>query len=170
MNLVAKEYCAANIDKSGVLILSESAGAASQLRRNSLLVNPYDIEGVANAIHRAYHMSVNERQMRMQRLRKSIAKRDIFWWVDFLRWQVSRGLRGDSIYPMWNRVGIWSYAIHNGFPKYKDIDSYPIAAQGLRHIGMTNLKKSGGGSVSNIEAIRKYAETTINLWKKNSKL
>jgi len=83
MNLVAKEYCAANIDKSGVLILSEFAGAASQLRRNSLLVNPYDIEGIANAIHRAYHMSANERQMRMQRLRKSIAKRDVFWWADF---------------------------------------------------------------------------------------
>ena len=83
MNLVAKEYCAANVDKSGVLILSEFAGAASQLRRNSLLVNPYDIEGVANAIHRAYHMSANERQMRMQRLRKSIAKRDVFWWANF---------------------------------------------------------------------------------------
>jgi len=83
MNLVAKEYCAANVDKSGVLILSEFAGAASQLRRNSLLVNPYDVEGIANAIHRAYHMSANERQMRMQRLRKSIAKRDVFWWADF---------------------------------------------------------------------------------------
>lgn len=82
MNLVAKEYCVANIDKHGVLILSEFAGAATQLRRNSLLVNPYDIEGVAYAIHRAYDMSAGERQMRMQRLRQSIAKRDIFWWVD----------------------------------------------------------------------------------------
>jgi len=82
MNLVAKEFCAANTDNSGVLILSESAGAATQLRRNSLLVNPYDVEGVANAIHRAYNMSANERQMRMRRLRKSIRKRDIFWWVD----------------------------------------------------------------------------------------
>lgn len=83
MNLVAKEYCVSNIDKSGVLILSEFAGAASQLHRNSLLVNPYDIEGVSNAIRRAYHMDTNERRMRMQRLRKSIAKRDVFWWADF---------------------------------------------------------------------------------------
>jgi len=86
MNLVAKEYCAANIDHSGVLILSEFAGAATQLRRNSLLVNPYDIEGVANAIYRAYNMSPDERRLRMSRLRESVAKRDIFWWVDlFLR-------------------------------------------------------------------------------------
>jgi trehalose 6-phosphate synthase len=86
MNLVAKEYCAANTDENGVLILSEFAGAAAQLRRNSLMVNPYDIEGVANAIHRAYNMSSDERRSRMRRLRKSIRKRDIFWWVDsFIR-------------------------------------------------------------------------------------
>lgn len=83
MNLVAKEYCAAKVDTSGVLILSEFAGAATQLRGSSLLVNPYDIEGAANAIHRAYNMSTDERRSRMRRLRKSIAKRDIFWWLDF---------------------------------------------------------------------------------------
>ena len=82
MNLIAKEYCTANKDKGGVLILSEFAGAATQLRRNALLVNPYDIVGVANAIHRAYKMSEDERRLRMRRLRKAIARRDIFWWVD----------------------------------------------------------------------------------------
>jgi trehalose 6-phosphate synthase/phosphatase len=83
MNLVAKEYCGAKVDRNGVLILSEFAGAATQLRRSSLLVNPYDIEGTANAIHRAYNMSTDERRLRMRRLRTSIAKRDIFWWLDF---------------------------------------------------------------------------------------
>jgi len=82
MNLVAKEYCAANVDKNGVLILSEFAGAAIQLRGDSLLVNPYDIEGVAEAIHQAYAMSIDERRWRMHRLRKSVARRDVFWWVD----------------------------------------------------------------------------------------
>jgi len=81
MNLVAKEYCTSKIDKCGVLILSEFAGAASQLGRNALLVNPYDREGVANAIYRASQMSMSECQIRMQRLRKSIAKRDVFWWA-----------------------------------------------------------------------------------------
>jgi trehalose 6-phosphate synthase/phosphatase len=86
MNLVAKEYCAANRDKNGVLVLSEFAGAATQLRGNSLLVNPYDIEGVANAIYRAYKMDADERRSRMGRLRKAVRTRDIFWWVDsFLR-------------------------------------------------------------------------------------
>lgn len=84
MNLVAKEYCAAKLDKNGVLILSEFAGAATQLRRSSLLVNPYDIEGVADAIYQAYNMGMNERRWRMRRLRKSIRKRDIFWWADSL--------------------------------------------------------------------------------------
>ncbi|MDY6916705.1 MAG: trehalose-6-phosphate synthase [Chloroflexota bacterium] len=93
MNLVAKEYCAANIDRSGVLILSEFAGAADQLRRNSLLVNPYDSEGVANAIQRAYHMGVEERQRRMRRLQVSVQKRNVFWWVDFyLRTATGKGV------------------------------------------------------------------------------
>jgi trehalose 6-phosphate synthase len=86
MNLVAKEYCAANGDNNGVLILSEFAGAATQLRAGALVVNPHDIEGVANAIYQAYSMSPSERQSRMRRLRQSVAKRDIFWWVNFFLW------------------------------------------------------------------------------------
>ncbi|MFC2039281.1 trehalose-6-phosphate synthase [Chloroflexota bacterium] len=86
MNLVAKEYCAANVDNSGTLILSEFAGAASQLGRNALVVNPHDVEGVANAIHRACNTSLSERQSRMRKLRRSVAKRDIFWWLDFFLW------------------------------------------------------------------------------------
>ncbi len=86
MNLVAKEYCTANTDKDGVLILSEFAGAAAQLHRNALMVNPYDIEGVANAIYHAYQMPEKEQQLRMKRLRGSIARRDIYWWLNlFLR-------------------------------------------------------------------------------------
>ncbi len=86
MNLVAKEYCAAKIDGDGVLVLSEFAGSAAQLHKNAILVNPYDIEGVANAIYRAYQMSTEERHSRMRRLRNSIRKRNIFWWVDFFLW------------------------------------------------------------------------------------
>ncbi|MFC1972631.1 trehalose-6-phosphate synthase [Chloroflexota bacterium] len=95
MNLVAKEYCAANVDETGVLILSEFAGAATQLYRDSLLVNPYDIEGVAEAIHQAYDMSIDERRWRMRRLRNSVARRDVFWWVDsFLRAATTKGESG----------------------------------------------------------------------------
>jgi len=98
MNLVAKEYCAAKVDRDGVLILSEFAGAASQLHRNSLLVNPYDIEGIANAIRRGYHMSASERQLRMQRLRKSIARRNVFWWANSFIWAAAN--KGDEYLPI----------------------------------------------------------------------
>jgi trehalose-6-phosphate synthase len=82
MNLVAKEYCAASIDEDSVLILSEFAGAAAQLRRGALLVNPYDIEGVADAIRIAASMDPAERRARMRRLRHAIHRYDVFWWVD----------------------------------------------------------------------------------------
>ncbi len=95
MNLVAKEYCAANVENRGVLILSEFAGSATQLHKHSLLVNPYDIEGVANAVHRAYNMSTNERRSRMQKLRESIRKHDVFWWADFFL-QTAVGSRIDE--------------------------------------------------------------------------
>lgn len=82
MNLVAKEYCAAKVEKDGVLILSEFAGAAGQLQRGALLVNPHDIEAVADRIHDAFTMGPEERRRRMKRLRRAIRDSDIFWWVD----------------------------------------------------------------------------------------
>jgi len=82
MNLVAKEYCASSIEADCVLILSEFAGAAVQLHSGALLVNPYDIEAVADEIKRACEMDIDERKARMRRLRRSIRKHDIFWWVD----------------------------------------------------------------------------------------
>lgn len=91
MNLVAKEYCAANIEENGVLILSEFAGAAAQLRGGALIVNPYDVEGVAEALRRAFCMEREERRRRMRRLREQVRRQDIFWWVDaFL--QAARGV------------------------------------------------------------------------------
>jgi trehalose 6-phosphate synthase len=82
MNLVAKEYCASSVDGDCVLILSEFAGAAVQLRRGALLVNPYDIEAVADQIQRACEMDLAERKARLRRLRRSIREYDVFWWVD----------------------------------------------------------------------------------------
>ena len=97
MNLVAKEYCACSIEEDCVLILSEFAGAAAQLQGGALLVNPYDIEGVADAIHRAYTMNDDERRNRMRRLRRVVREYDIFWWVDsYLQAAIDRDL---SDYP-----------------------------------------------------------------------
>lgn len=94
MNLVAKEYCACSIEEDCVLILSEFAGAAAQLASGALLVNPYDVEGVAEAIRLAYAMPPSERAARMRRMRRSIRRQDVFWWVDsFLRAAIARDLR-----------------------------------------------------------------------------
>ncbi|MDP1708157.1 MAG: trehalose-6-phosphate synthase [Gammaproteobacteria bacterium] len=93
MNLVAKEYCACSNDEDSVLILSEFAGAAAQMQKGALLVNPYDIEGVADAIHQAFIMDLDERRTRMRRLRRSIRNQDIFWWVDsFLRAAIAQDM------------------------------------------------------------------------------
>ena len=82
MNLVSKEYCAARSDSDGVLLLSEFAGAAPQLRTGALLVNPYDEIGVAAALNRSFHMERDERRKRMSRLRTSIRRNDILHWRD----------------------------------------------------------------------------------------
>lgn len=93
MNLVAKEYCACNVTGDGVLVLSEFAGAAAQLQRGALLVNPHDVEGVADAIYRGYHMSLDERRSRMHKMQTTIRKFDIYWWVDsFLKAAFGRHL------------------------------------------------------------------------------
>ena len=94
MNLVAKEYCASNLEGNGVLILSEFAGAVAQLHRWALLVNPHDSEGIADAIHRAFTMTEEERRRRMLRLRRSVRRQNIYWWVDsFLAAAVRKRLR-----------------------------------------------------------------------------
>ena len=67
MNLVAKEYVASRVDEDGVLVLSEFAGAADELGE-ALIVNPYDIDGVADSdAARALTMPPSERQPRMPR-------------------------------------------------------------------------------------------------------
>jgi alpha,alpha-trehalose-phosphate synthase [UDP-forming] len=80
MNLVAKEFCACRIDDTGVLILSEFAGAASELRCGAVIVNPYDIEAVASALHSALRMNAQDQHTRMAAMRDSIRRHDVFRW------------------------------------------------------------------------------------------
>ena len=80
MNLVAKEYIAAQSEKDpGVLVLSRFAGAADELD-GAVIVNPYDIEAVAEAMHLGLIMSLDERQDRWRRLFAQIQERDIVYW------------------------------------------------------------------------------------------
>jgi trehalose 6-phosphate synthase len=82
MNLVAKEFCASRVDDGGVLVLSEFAGAAKELKGGALLVNPYDTEGVAFALYRAFRMSGREQRVRMQRMRRWIQRHEVFRWCE----------------------------------------------------------------------------------------
>jgi len=80
MNLVAKEFVAARQDGGGVLILSQFTGAARELL-DALLVNPYDIDQTAEAIHVALEMEPEEKRMRIQRMRKTIREHNIYRWA-----------------------------------------------------------------------------------------
>jgi trehalose 6-phosphate synthase len=80
MNLVAKEYVAAHDDEDGVLVLSKFTGAATELL-DALIVNPYDIEGVAEAIHQALEMNLDERRKRMHRMRHHVMDHNIYRWA-----------------------------------------------------------------------------------------
>lgn len=81
MNLVAKEYVAAQDPADpGVLILSRFAGAAAQMKE-ALLVNPFSAEDVADAIARALAMPLEERISRWRPLMRKIEQEDVMWWM-----------------------------------------------------------------------------------------
>jgi trehalose-6-phosphate synthase len=80
MNLVAKEFVAARSNNDGTLILSRFAGASQELQE-AIIVNPYDIDRMADAIKLALEMPPEEQQMRMKIMRKGIVKNNIFWWA-----------------------------------------------------------------------------------------
>jgi alpha,alpha-trehalose-phosphate synthase [UDP-forming] len=80
MNLVAKEYISARDDESGVLILSQFTGASRELR-DALIVNPYDIEEMAEAIRAALEMDPAEQKARMRGMREILKNRNIYFWA-----------------------------------------------------------------------------------------
>lgn len=86
MNLVAKEYVAAqNPEDPGVLVLSRFAGAARELT-SALIVNPYDCIGMAEALDRALRMPLAERRDRYEHMMRAIRAADLSAWRDnFLR-------------------------------------------------------------------------------------
>ena len=80
MNLVAKEYVTTRHDLDGVLMLSEFAGAAEELKA-AIQVNPHDTDGTADAIERALGMSRTERRRRMRSLRRAVAQHTVHEWA-----------------------------------------------------------------------------------------
>jgi len=80
MNLVAKEFVACRHDEDGVLTLSRFTGACRELR-DALVVNPYDIEEMSEAIRFALEMDPKERRERMQRMRRIVKEQHIYRWA-----------------------------------------------------------------------------------------
>lgn len=80
MNLVAKEFVASRADSRGVLVLSTFAGAALELL-DAILVNPYDVQQLATAIHRGLDMPETEQAERMQQLRSGVRENNIYRWA-----------------------------------------------------------------------------------------
>src|ERR1700731_1091256 len=100
MNLVAKEYVATRDDNGGSLILSCFTGASRELQ-DALIVNPYDTEELADAIHKAVTMDARERRERMRRMRRVVKQHNIYRWaanliaaVSEIRVEIPEGVKG----------------------------------------------------------------------------
>lgn len=89
MNLVAKEFISARDDEDGALILSQFTGASRELH-DALIVNPYDIETMAEAIRTALQMPDMERRERMKRMRNIVHERNIYRWAGNLITAISK--------------------------------------------------------------------------------
>ena len=89
MNLVAKEFVSVRDDEDGVLILSQFAGASWEMR-DALLVNPYDLDGMAEAVRVAVEMPHDERRARMARMREGVREHNIYRWAGLLLSELQR--------------------------------------------------------------------------------
>ena len=89
MNLVAKEFVSVRDDEDGALILSRFAGASHELR-DALIVNPYDLTGMSEAIRTALEMPPEERRARMVRMRHSVNDHNIYRWAGMLLSELAR--------------------------------------------------------------------------------
>jgi trehalose 6-phosphate synthase len=83
MNLVAKEFVTTREDEDGVLVLSQFAGASRELR-DALIVNPYDVEQLADSIRRGLEMDPDDRHARMARMRRSVLEHNVYRWAGTL--------------------------------------------------------------------------------------
>ena len=104
MNLVAKEFVAARDDEQGVLVLSNLAGAAQELH-DAILINPYDVDGFADALLAAIDMPLEQQEARMRSMRRVVAGRNVFSWAS----DILEGLES-----------LWSSPLHYSVRRWED--------------------------------------------------
>jgi trehalose 6-phosphate synthase len=83
MNLVAKEFVSARQDERGVLVLSKFTGAARELP-DAVLINPFDVNQMADGLHAALTMPAEEQERRMRRMRAQVEDHNIYRWAGML--------------------------------------------------------------------------------------
>ena len=88
MNLVCKEYVASRLDQTGVLILSEMAGASKELSE-ALLINPNDINQMVDALHTALTMPEEEQRVHMSSMQETLKRYNIHHWVNMFMERLS---------------------------------------------------------------------------------
>lgn len=103
MNLVAKEYVEAQANSDGVLVLSEFAGAARELA-DAVVINPYDTEQFAEAIHFGLEMTLEERQARMERMLRQVQENNIYRWAGNFLTELTAARTGTNESPISARV------------------------------------------------------------------
>jgi trehalose 6-phosphate synthase len=89
MNLVAKEFVATRTDNRGVLVLSRFAGAARELS-DAVLINPYAIDELAEALRLGLSMAPDEQERRMIRMRQEISEKNVYRWAGTLLSEAGR--------------------------------------------------------------------------------
>ena len=104
-NLVAKEFVSARDDDDGVLVLSRLAGAAQELRE-AVIINPYDVDGFADALLQAIDMPLDERRARMRAMRRIVAGRNVFGWAS----DILEGLES-----------LWTKPLHYSVRRWEDM-------------------------------------------------
>jgi trehalose 6-phosphate synthase len=92
MNLVAKEFVATRTDEQGVLILSPFTGASRELT-DAILVNPYAIDDLVDALPLALEMSKKEQKRRMRKMRQTVREHDIHYWARKILSEIGRAAR-----------------------------------------------------------------------------
>jgi len=94
MNLVAKEFVAAQVEERGVLLLSRFTGAAEEIE-GAVLINPFNIDGFVTALRTALDMPAEERRRRMRRMRRRLQNNTIFDWMDAILSRCADIMAGD---------------------------------------------------------------------------
>ena len=107
MNLVAKEFVGARDDEQGVLILSQFAGAAREMTE-ALVINPYDIDQFAEALHRALTMPPVEQRARMQSMRGLIQEFNVYRWAGRMLMDAARMRQKERVMKQVGRASVLS--------------------------------------------------------------